>query len=87
MNKAEKKFRLYAIFVIFVLLTVLLAVINGVNFTMAASDADDITQRIADRQGSFERGETISEDIYWNRKTEISEWDLWDLIRLKSTLL
>lgn len=63
MNKAEKKFRLYAIFVIFVLLTVLLAVINGVNFTMAANDADDITQRIADRQGSFGRGETVSEDI------------------------
>ena len=63
MNKAEKKFRLYAIFVIFVLLTVLLAVINGVNFTMAANDADDITQKIADRQGSFGRGETVSEDI------------------------
>ena len=36
MNKAEKKFRLYAILVIFILLTLLLAVINGVNFTMAA---------------------------------------------------
>lgn len=54
MNKAEKKFRLYAILVIFVLLTVLLTVINGVNFTMAASDADKITGMIADRQGDFE---------------------------------
>lgn len=57
MNKAEKKFRLYAILVIFVLLTVLLAVINGTNFTMAAKDADAITQMLAERQGSFERGE------------------------------
>jgi signal transduction histidine kinase len=58
MNKAEKKFRLYAILVIFVLLTVLLAVINGVNFTMAAGDADEITQMLAERQGAFDQGET-----------------------------
>lgn len=57
MNKAEKKFRLYAIGVIFVLLTVLLAVISGVNFTMAAEDADEITQMLADRQGSFDHAE------------------------------
>ena len=55
MNKAEKKFRLYAILVIFVLLTSLLSVINGVSFTMASQDADQITQMIARRQGSFER--------------------------------
>lgn len=55
MNKAEKKFRLYAILVIFVLLTVLLSVINGMNFTMAASDADELTQMLADKRGSFER--------------------------------
>ena len=55
MNKAEKKFRIYAIIVIFVLLTVLLTVINGVNFTMAAEDADMLTQMISDRQGLFER--------------------------------
>ena len=55
MNKAEKKFRIYAILVIFVLLTVLLAVINVVNFTMAAEDADRITQALSERQGSFEQ--------------------------------
>ncbi len=55
MNKAEKKFRLYAILVIFILLTLLLAVINGVNFTMAAEDADQLTQMLADRHGAFER--------------------------------
>ena len=57
MNKAEKKFRTYAITVVFILLSVLLAVINGVNFTMASSDADEITRMIAERQGSFERAE------------------------------
>lgn len=54
MNKAEKRFRLYAILVIFVLLTVLLAVINIVNFTMVARDADRITDMIADRAGTLE---------------------------------
>ncbi|MBR3423001.1 MAG: HAMP domain-containing histidine kinase [Clostridia bacterium] len=63
MNKAEKKFRLYAILVIFVLLTTLLAVINGVNFTMVASDADMLTQTLADRQGSFERKEKAPGDM------------------------
>ena len=62
MNKAEKKFRLLAILVIFVLLTTLLAVINGVNFTMVASDADMLTQTLADRQGSFERKDTVPGD-------------------------
>ena len=57
MNKAEKKFRIYAILVIFVLLTVLLAVINCINFTMAAKDADELTQMLAERQGSFEHAE------------------------------
>lgn len=57
MNKAEKKFRAYAILVIFVLLTVLLAVINGVNFTMAARDADMITQTLSERHGEFERND------------------------------
>ena len=61
MNKAEKKFRLYALLVIFVLLTVLLTVINGVNFTMASSDADELTQMISERQGSFERGGEMPE--------------------------
>ena len=65
MNKAEKKFRLYAIIVIFVLLTVLLTVINGVNFTMAAGDADEITQMLADRQGAFEhKEETLGTPAY-----------------------
>ena len=63
MNKAEKKFRLYAIIVIFVLLSVLLAVINGVNFTMAAQDADELTQILADRQGSFERVENAPDGM------------------------
>ena len=54
MNNAEKKFRLTAILAIFVLLTVLLAVINIVSFTMATTDADEITQRIADQNGQMD---------------------------------
>lgn len=63
MKKAEQKFRIYAILVIFVLLTVLLAVINGVNFTMAAQDADEITQMLAERRGAFDPAETESGKI------------------------
>lgn len=70
MNKAEKKFRRYAILVIFVLLTVLLAVINGVNFTMAAGDADEITARLAERQGVIETGEGASEDKSAQQQTD-----------------
>lgn len=54
MNNAEKKFRLTAILSIFILMTVLLSVINIVSFTMTSSDADEITQRIADRRGSLQ---------------------------------
>lgn len=60
MNRAEKKFRLYAVSVIGILLTVLLAVINGVCFTLAASDADNITQSIAVRKGAFDRKDDVS---------------------------
>lgn len=63
MNKAEKKFRSYSILVIFVLLTVLLTVINGVNFTMAADDADRVTQMLADRRGAFERPDGVSGEM------------------------
>ena len=63
MNKAEKKFRLYAILVIFVLLSVLLTVINGASFTMAAEDADRLTQMLAERQGSFEHNETAQSGL------------------------
>ena len=70
MNKAEKKFRIYAILVIFVLLTVLLAVINAVNFTMAADDADRLTQSIAERQGSFERIENAPEEFRFDPKNK-----------------
>lgn len=64
MNKAEKKFRSYSILVIFVLLTVLLTVINGVNFTMAADDADRVTQMLADRRGAFERPDGVSGETH-----------------------
>ncbi len=53
MNKAQKRFRRTAVLVVFVLLTALLSVINIINFTMVAEDADHITQMIADHGGSF----------------------------------
>ena len=62
MDKVRKKIVLYAMTSIFVLLTVILAIINGVNFTMAADDADMITQVIADRHGAFEGGGTGTGD-------------------------
>jgi len=40
---------------VFVLLTVLLSVINGINFTMVAADADRVTETIAGGKGSFEK--------------------------------
>ena len=53
MSKAEKKFVIYATAAVFVLVAVLLAVINIVNFTMAARDADELTLAISQRNGSF----------------------------------
>ena len=38
---------------VFALLTVLLTVINGINFTMASNDADNITQMISERNGTL----------------------------------
>lgn len=55
MRKAEKKFRLYAVLAVFILLAALLFVINGVNFTMVAEDADRITRMLADHGGAFGR--------------------------------
>ena len=56
MKKASKKFTLYAMLSVFVLLTLLLGIINGVNFTMAAADADAITQMISEQNGALRYG-------------------------------
>lgn len=53
MNKVRKKFVWYAMLALFALLTVMLSIINGVNFTMASSDADMITQILSEKHGSF----------------------------------
>ncbi len=52
-DKVRKRFVLFAALSVFVLLCVLLSIINGVNFTMAAADADEITRALADRKGVF----------------------------------
>ena len=56
MKQAVKRFILFAMLAIFVLLTVLLGVINGTNFTMAAEDADRITEMISMQDGALLRG-------------------------------
>lgn len=51
MNKTRDQFILYAMLAVFVLFTVILSIINGINFTMAAEDADRITEHIQENQG------------------------------------
>lgn len=55
MNKARKRFILYAILALFVLLTVLISVINVINFTAVSRDADRVTEMIANGRGTFAR--------------------------------
>ncbi|MBR6323143.1 MAG: hypothetical protein IKR59_09750, partial [Lachnospiraceae bacterium] len=51
MKQTEKKFRLNAVAAIFVLVTVLMGILNIVNFTMAARDADQLTVMISQKKG------------------------------------
>jgi len=53
MRKAVNRFILSAMLAIFVLLTLFLGVINGMNFTLVASDADRVTEMIAGSNGDF----------------------------------
>ena len=53
MNKAKNKLIALAVLVVFVLLTLLVSVINGINFTMAAADADSLTLTLSQQKGSF----------------------------------
>ena len=55
MEQVRKRFVLFAALSVFALLAALLSVINGVNFTMAAADADEITLALAERKGAFDR--------------------------------
>ncbi|MBR0280919.1 MAG: HAMP domain-containing histidine kinase [Oscillibacter sp.] len=58
MEQVRKRFVLFAALSIFALLAALLCVINGVNFTMAAADADEITLTLANRNGAFRGART-----------------------------
>ncbi|MBO4423160.1 MAG: HAMP domain-containing histidine kinase [Clostridia bacterium] len=51
MSSVKNKFMIYAAVSLFIMLTVLLSVINVINFTMAANDADRITKTIASHKG------------------------------------
>lgn len=57
-NKVRRRFVYSATAAIFVLLTVLLSIINGINFTMAANDADQLTRMISEDPGLKNNGET-----------------------------
>ena len=57
MEQVRKRFVLFAALSIFALLAALLCIINGVNFTMAAADADEITLKLANRNGVFDAGQ------------------------------
>lgn len=57
MKKVRKQFVICAMAAVFTLLTVLLFIINGVNFTMLAEDADQITQMLAKEKGAFSENE------------------------------
>lgn len=54
MKRARKRFTLYAMAAMFALLTALMGVINAINFTMAASDADMLTERLSGERGRAE---------------------------------
>ncbi len=67
MKQARKKFLIYAVAAVAVLLVSILSVINAVNFTMAADDADRITEQLAQNRGEFNkkqiRGKGISPEF------------------------
>ncbi len=54
MKQVRRKFVLYAMLAVFVLLLTILTIINGTNFTMAASDADAVTAMLAENKGKFD---------------------------------
>lgn len=54
MNKTRRKFVIYALLAVAVLLAVLLSVINVINFSMAAEDADAVTKMIKNGEGAFD---------------------------------
>lgn len=61
MKKIRKKFIIYAETVVFILLTVLLSVINILNFSMAAEDADRVTERLSRSHGMIFRNDSRSD--------------------------
>ncbi|MBR3036786.1 MAG: HAMP domain-containing histidine kinase [Lachnospiraceae bacterium] len=60
MSKVRKQFIIYAMVAVFVLLTALLGIINGINFTKVAEDADRVTQMIAEKNGDLNRGQNAA---------------------------
>ncbi len=61
-EKLRRKFILYAMLSVFALLSLILGSINAANFLMVANDADQVTQLIADNDGSFGENPPPEED-------------------------
>ena len=72
-DKVRKKFVLYAELSVFILLTVLLSVINVINFTMVAEDADHVTEAISFSTGKFVKEEPSPENLENPDGTESTE--------------
>ena len=72
-DKVRKKFVLYAELSVFILLTVLLSVINVINFTMVAEDADHMTEAISFSTGKFVKEEQSPENTENSENTENTE--------------
>ena len=62
MNKARKKFIMFAELAIVLLLALLLSVINVINFAMAAEEADTITKQISQSNGYVRGGENPNQN-------------------------
>ena len=63
MNKARKKFVIFSELSVILLLALLLTTINVINFTMAADEADMMTERIARMNGSLDSDRKIDDMV------------------------
>ena len=71
MNRARKRFMLYAMLAIGISLALLLALINVSLLTMAAEDADALTRAIAENRGFIHRGKNAGSPSFENGRPVI----------------
>ena len=73
MIKARKKFVFSALLSMFAILVILLGIINGTNITLAADDADRITQVLSEGRGAFMNGQARIADTAEAQATQSPE--------------